>query len=212
MANSMANPWLNVPLADYEGHMSADGVEQLEALAELFAEALAHCLPESVLVIGIAGGNGLDRIDSSVTRRVVGIDINPAYLAAVRERYGHTPGLELICADLTEPMVACPPAQLVHAALVFEHAGAGPCLDHALSLVADDSWLSVVLQLPSDTVPGVTKGQFASIETLCAGFIMIDPATLRGMIETRGYRIVRERHRALPAGKAFWTGLFARNR
>jgi spermidine synthase len=63
-------------------------VEQLDALSELFDEALAHCLPESVLVIGVAGGNGLDRIDSSVTRRVVGIDINPAYLAAVRERYG----------------------------------------------------------------------------------------------------------------------------
>ena len=85
MANHMANPWLNVPLTDYENHMNSAGVEQSAALSALFAEALAHCQPESVAVIGVAGGNGLDRIDSSVTRRMLGIDINPAYLDAVRQ-------------------------------------------------------------------------------------------------------------------------------
>ena len=93
------NPWLEVPLADYENHMNSAGVEQLAALSELFAEALAYCQPESVAVIGIAGGNGLDRVDNTVTRRVVGIDINPAYLDAVRQRFEQMPGLELICAD-----------------------------------------------------------------------------------------------------------------
>jgi spermidine synthase len=109
MANRVDNPWLEVPLGDYESHMSSAGVEQSAALSELFDEALAHCQPESVAVIGIAGGNGLDRIDSSVTRRVVGVDINPAYLDTVRQRYGHMRGLELMCADLTERFDGCPP-------------------------------------------------------------------------------------------------------
>ncbi len=207
---SMGNPWLEVPLADYENHMNSAGVEQSAALSELFADALAHCQPESVAVIGIAGGNGLERIDSSVTRRVVGIDINSAYLDAVRQRYGQMPGLELICADLTERFDGCPPVQLVHAALVFEHAGTGPCLDNMLRMVGDGGSLSVVLQLPSDTAPSVSKSQFESMQILSAGFTMIDPASLRAVIEARGFHMVRESRRALPAGKAFWMGIFAR--
>jgi hypothetical protein len=31
----MANPWLEIPLDDYEGHMRAPGVEQLGLLSEL---------------------------------------------------------------------------------------------------------------------------------------------------------------------------------
>jgi hypothetical protein len=207
---AMANPWLEVPLADYESHMNSAGVSQSAALSELFADALAQCQPESVAVIGIAGGNGLDRIDSNVTRRVVGIDINPAYLAIAWQRYGQMPGLELICADLTERFVGCPPFQLVHAALVFEHAGTGPCLDNVLNLVGDGGSISVVLQLPSDTAPGVSKSQFASMQALSTGFTMIDPASLRTTIEARGFHTVREICRALPAGKAFWMGIFAR--
>jgi hypothetical protein len=207
---AMPNPWLEVPLADYESHMNSAGVQQSAALSELFADALAHCQPASVVVIGIAGGNGLDRIDSRVTRRVVGIDINPAYLDAVRQRYGQMPGLELMCADLTERFDDCPPVQLVHAALVFEHAGIGPCLDNVLSLVGDGGSLSVVLQLPSDAAPGVSKSQFASMQNLSADFIMIDPARLRATIEARGFHIVRTSRRALPAGKAFWMGIFGR--
>jgi hypothetical protein len=207
---AVSNPWLQVPLADYENHMNSAGVEQLKALSDLFAEALTYCRPESVAVIGIAGGNGLDRIDSAVTRRVVGIDINAAYLDAVRQRYGQMQGLELMCVDLAEQTAVCPPIQLVHAALVFEHAGADRCLDNALSLVCDGGSLSVVLQLPSDTAPGVSKSQFASIQTLSAGFVMIDPAQLRATIEARGFTTTRESLRELPAGKAFWMGIFAR--
>jgi hypothetical protein len=130
MANHVDNPWLKVPLADYESHMNSAGVEQSAALSELFAGALARCQPESIAVIGIAGGDGLDHIDSSVTRRVVGIDINPAYLDAVRQRYGQMQGLELMCADLTERFDGCSPVQLVHATLVFERSGTGLCLDN----------------------------------------------------------------------------------
>jgi len=96
----MPNPWLRIPLDDYEGHMNSDNVRQLEALSDIFQRALDLCLPESVAVLGIAGGNGLDRIDSTITKRVVGLDINPLYLRAVQQRYRALPGLELCCADL----------------------------------------------------------------------------------------------------------------
>ena len=99
---------------------------------------------------------------------------------------------------------------MVHAALVFEHAGTGACLDNALSLVGDGGSLSVVLQLPSDTAPGVSRSRFESMQTLSAGFTLIDTASLRATIESHGFLLVRESHRGLPAGKAFWMGIFAR--
>jgi hypothetical protein len=59
----MLNPWLDVPLADYEGHMSVPELQQLGALSDLFADALAFGRSTSVAILGVAGGNGLDRID-----------------------------------------------------------------------------------------------------------------------------------------------------
>ena len=62
-----SNPWLSIPLADYEGHMGA--VKQLDALSALFARALEVCAPESVAVLGIAGGNGLESLDATLEKR-----------------------------------------------------------------------------------------------------------------------------------------------
>ena len=132
----MANPWLSVPLDDYKAHMNAPGIGQLDALADLLAVAVSSFRPASVAMLGIAGGNGLDRIDSRITTRIVGLDVNPSYLDAVRRRYAGMPGLQLHCVDLAHETVDLEPVQLVHAALVFEHTGTGRCLENALSLVS----------------------------------------------------------------------------
>ena len=65
----MANPWLFMPHADYEGHMRSPAVQQLDALSDLFAEALAFCNPASVAIMGIVGSNGLERVDPIVVQR-----------------------------------------------------------------------------------------------------------------------------------------------
>jgi hypothetical protein len=200
----MPNPWLTVPLSDYEGHMSSPEVAQLAALSDLFAEALAFIRPKSVAVLGVAGGNGLDRVDSNITTRVVGVDIHSDYLETTRQRY---PLLELHRCDLTQETLAIEPVELVHAALVFEHAGTKKCLDNALALTGHA--LSVVLKLPSATTPGVSATRFPSIQNLAADFALIDPVTLSSAIEARGaLRKTRETHRDLPSGKAFWMGIF----
>ena len=206
----MANPWLSVALRDYEGHMNSAEVQQLGALAELFSEALALRGPESVAILGIAGGNGLDGIDSKVTKRVVGLDINPAYLDEVRRRYAHVAGLELYCEDLVEPVAHVAPTDLVHAALVFEHAGTGACLDNAVALVAPGGALSVVLQLPSETEAAVSASKFPSMQNLKAHFSLVDSQWLCQTLTARGLPMIHQTQRALPRGKAFWMGVFAR--
>jgi hypothetical protein len=95
-----ANPWLDIPLADYEAHTALPHVAQAELLARTLASAVGACSPASVAVLGCAGGNGFDRLPASLPR-LVGIDVNPEYVAVARAR--HAPslaGLELHVGDV----------------------------------------------------------------------------------------------------------------
>ena len=201
--------WQNIPLADYEGHMTAVGVEQLGPLAELFRQALAHVRPESVAILGIAGGNGLQHIDPAVTIRTVGIDINAEYLDVVAQRHPGLHALELHHHDLAQTAIAIPPVDLVHAALVFEHAGTGECLTNALRLRRATGRLSVVLQLPSTSQAGVAPTGYDSLQSLKESFQLIDPVWLAETLAGHGLRLEYEWRHPLPSGKAFWHGIFS---
>ena len=208
----MSNPWLAIPLEDYEGHMGSEGVGQLTALAQLFKCALDCCRPESVTVLGIAGGNGLEQIDCASTKRIVGVDINPQYLDEVRRRFGTLSGLELHCCNLAERGFSLAPVTLVHAALIFEHMGLDLALENALSVVAPGGSFSVVLQLPSVEEEGVAATGYTSMQALKRDFVLIDPGEFQRLLEQKKFQLVGEEKRLLPAGKAFWLGLFASQR
>ncbi|HEY6990015.1 MAG TPA: class I SAM-dependent methyltransferase [Bryobacteraceae bacterium] len=206
----MSNPWLAIPLEDYEGHMRSPGVEQLAILADLFKRVLSSYRPESVAVLGVAGGNGLEQIDRTVTKRIVGVDINQRYLDEVRRRFGALAGLELHCCDLAERKPKLAPVALVHAALIFEHVGLDTALENALSLVATSGWLSVVLQLPSEEEQGVAPTRYASMQMLKQDFALIGTRELQRRLRPRGFELVQQQIRSLPAGKAVWLGVFAK--
>jgi SAM-dependent methyltransferase len=203
----MSDPWLQIPLEDYEGHMASPDVLQASELGELFAQALAIVQPASVAILGVAGGNGLERIGPGV-KRVVGVDLNPRFLDVVRERHAHLPGLELHCVDLARQVIEIAPVHMVHAALIFEHAGIERCLENALSLLLPDGALSVVLQLPSQTTGTVGPSRFVSMEQLRDHFVFVDPLHLRSLLEPLQYRLTQEVSRPVAAGKAFWMGVF----
>jgi len=203
--DAVANPWLSIPLPDYEGHMSAAGVEQLAALSELFGQVLREVRPESVVVLGVAGGNGLERIDPSITSRTAGVDIHPDYLEASRRRF---PSLECHLCDLAREPLEVAPFALVHAALILEHAGTGQCLENAVRLVRPGGALSVVLQLPGSATEGVAATPFASIQRLRDHFQYVEPETLLRLLGSRGFDLARQWQTPLPGGKAFWTAIF----
>jgi SAM-dependent methyltransferase len=206
----MSNPWLNIPLGEYEGHMKSAEVQQLDVLSELFAEALACCRPTSVAVLGVAGGNGLEHVGSRGITRIVGLDVNPLYLDEVRRRHADKRGLELHCVDLAEQVVDLEPVQMVHAALVFEHAGVDRCLENAISLVAPGGALSVVLQLPVEFGQGAVASRFSSMRKLNSHFSWIDPEWLHETLAQHKFRPIHQARRSLPAGKGFWMGIFGR--
>lgn len=206
----MSNPWLTISLEDYEGHMGSASVGQLTVLSELFKYALDQTRPESVAMLGVAGGNGLEHIDCSATKRIVGVDINQSYLDEVQRRFGRLPGLELHCLDLAEEGIRLAPMAMVHAALIFEHAGVSIALKNALSLVAPGGKFSVVLQLPSEEEQGVTSTSYTSMQTLKQHFALINVSEFQRLLSENGFRLVEQVHRSLPGRKGFWLGVFAR--
>ena len=118
----MNNPWLTIPLEDYEGHMAMPDVGQAKMLANEFEALLKIYAPPSAALIGCAGGNGFEEAAKAGVTRLVGLDINPTYIADAKARYaGRMMGLELYCADIEGDMPELRPVHIVYGALVFEY-------------------------------------------------------------------------------------------
>lgn len=118
------NPWETIKLSDYESHMKLQSVMQLQALNEMMKEQLWAYPVQSVMILGIAGGNGLEHVSLEKYRAVYGVDVNEAYLREVRKRYqGLEDILHCLCLDLRTESAALPSAELLIANLLVEYIG-----------------------------------------------------------------------------------------
>lgn len=120
----MGNPWKDIDLNSYEAHMSLGSVFQLQTMDQMMKEQFSAYPARSVMILGIAGGNGLEHIDPRDFSKVYGVDINETYLRACADRYPALGGvLETICADLTQDTGKLPRAGLLIANLFIEYVG-----------------------------------------------------------------------------------------
>lgn len=200
----MSNPWLGIPVADYVGHMSSPEVGQHLVLNGLLRDALAGTRPRALLVLGCSTGNGLEHVDPSVTTRVVGVDINPAYLERLAARFPN-PGfvLERRCVDL--PAYAFEPGafDLVHAALIFEYVEWPSLLPRVAGTLRPGGVLSVVLQAPTPAGPAVTPTGFTSLRALESVFRFVEPDALVAHAAALGLQPESRRTERLGSGKEF---------
>ncbi len=79
----MKNPWEEISLADYENHMKLDSVMQLQALNEMMKAQFNDYPVSNIMILGIAGGNGLEHISKDKFERMYGVDVNADYLKEV---------------------------------------------------------------------------------------------------------------------------------
>ncbi len=199
------NPWTAVAPADYEAHMTSPAVAQLPVLSGIVARELAALRPSSLLVVGCATGNGFEPIDPRVTGRVAGIDVNPGFLAVLRERHGgRLRGLDLYAADVLDPALEPGTFELVHAALLLEHVPWQPALRRIAGWIRAGGLLSLVLQLPSaesaPVSPSVIAARYPGIgETMR----LVEPAALNQAALELGLAPQASERLALPQGKAF---------
>lgn len=75
----MSHPWKEIALRDYENHMRLENVYQLQTMNEMMKEQFCAYPAQSVMILGVAGGNGLEHIDPTKI--------------PLRIRYGHQSGL-----------------------------------------------------------------------------------------------------------------------
>jgi len=205
----MENPWLDIPLSDYEGHMSSPDVAQAGLLADIFAEQLDFHKPRSLAMLGCAGGNGFERIDPGTTRRVVGVDMNGEYLNAVRSRFGATFGqLELVEGDIQTGAVAFAPVDLICAALILEYVDLAAALRPLRHLLNAKGILVTVIQLPAANLPAVTPSPYSSLKTLEDLMRFVAPPELQAIAENNGLRQLSSSTRETRSGKQFEVQVF----
>lgn len=120
----MHNPWEEIELDAYERHMSLDSVQQLQAMNALMRLQFAAYPAKTAMILGVAGGNGLEHVDPKAFETVYGVDINQAYLNTCQARYPALRGVfQPIRADLTDSALSLPRAQLLIADLLVEYIG-----------------------------------------------------------------------------------------
>ena len=64
------NPWETISLSDYENHMSLDSVGQLQTMDSLMKQQFEAYPVHSAMVLGVAGGNGLEHDSRDKFKRV----------------------------------------------------------------------------------------------------------------------------------------------
>lgn len=210
MISAGRNPWLNIPLADYEGHMSLPSIGQAQMLADQFELLIARRSPASVAIFGCAGGNGLERISPGKVRRIVALDINPAYIESVGRRYSAClPGLELLCADAESDAVRFEPVELMYAALLFEYVNIRSTLATLRRNCRPDGMLAVVLQLPNQDHDPVSPSPFKELRALAPMMKLVPPAELEEAAGEIGFAAIDYHTVELPSGKRFRIETFA---
>ncbi|MBP5402011.1 MAG: hypothetical protein J6Y36_02510 [Treponema sp.] len=145
MTNSK-NPWKDIPLSDYEKHMSLDSVKQLQVMNEIMKNQFFDYPVKTAMVLGVAGGNGLEHVDSKKYSKVFGVDINEAYLKETALRYKNLSEiLECLCIDLITEKEKLPCSELVIANLLIEYIGYD-VFCNALKIIKPD-YVSCVIQI-----------------------------------------------------------------
>lgn len=196
----MNGPWEEIDLDTYEKHMSLGSVFQLQALNKIMKGQLYAYPIRSVMILGIAGGNGLEHIDRSIMDKVYGVDINKAYLEKCVSRYPELQGVfEPIHADLTRDLSGLPYADLLIADLLVEYIG----YDSFQKTVKKVSpkYVSVVIQINVDDT-------FVSDSPYIHAFVRLDEVhhqmeetALVNAMEEIGYKKAAQAEEALPNGK-----------
>lgn len=200
----MTDPWLKLPLAEYEAHMSLPEVAQAALLGNVFAELLKAYAPCSVAVLGCAGGNGLERISPELTKRVVGVDLNAAYVGACRARFeDRIPGLELHVNDIEKDGLAFAPVELVYAALIFEYVDVGIAMQRIRPMLLAGGTLATVVQLPSSNAAAVTPSPFERVQAFSPVMRLVSAEELQALAAAQGLEQTGSRLVLSRVGKEF---------
>ncbi len=180
--------------------MGLQSVGQLQALNDMMREQFSAWPVSSAMVLGVAGGNGLEHADPAQYDTVYGVDVNNAYLRETAARFAAWgPRLQLIEADLTDEDIHLPRTELLIADLLVEYIGCA-CFQRVVRQVCP-RYVSCVIQ--ADGAAGwVSDSPYLHVfDGLEAVHRSIEPAALEDALRAIGYRRLSAGIRPLPNGK-----------
>lgn len=198
----MKNPWEDISLSDYENHMSLDSVQQLQAMNSIMKEQFEAYPVDTAMVLGIAGGNGLEHVRKDKYQTVYGVDINSDYLKVVEERYSDLSGvLNCLKIDLINEADKLPDAKLVIANLLVEYIGY-EAFQMAMMRVRP-LYISCVIQINTDEACWVSDSPYLhAFDGLDSVHCQMEETALTCSLEKIEYRKIFSESNPLPNGKA----------
>ena len=180
--------------------MRLDTVMQLQVMNRMMKRQFSSFAAESVMILGIAGGNGLEHVASCGFKQVYGVDINNEYLQQCRKRYPDLSDiLECVCADLTNPNVILPHADLLIANLLIEYIGYD-CFCRAVVQVRPQ-YVSCVIQINVDDDFVSDSPYLHVFDGLESIHHQIQENKLVATMQSAGYRLSGMTEESLPNGK-----------
>ena len=196
------NPWEDIDLETYEKHMRLDTVRQLQAMNAIMKQQFEAYPVQTVMILGVAGGNGLEHIRTDKYTTVYGVDINEDYLQAVSERYTNLKNtLQCLHLDLIHETEKLPAAQLVIANLLIEYIGYDAFQKAILHIKPE--YVSCVIQINTDEKKWVSDSPYLhAFDHLDRIHHQIVEASLIQLMSEIGYNRILQASESLPNGKA----------
>ena len=200
----MSNPWEAIDLSIYEKHMSSAEVYQLQLLNEITKEQLMDNEQAYVSVLGVAGGNGLDNIDISKTKKVYAVDINKNYLDICRERYEFMgEALELLCMDLTDEDAFLPFTNLLICNLIVEYIGEEKFVATIERNKNNVEVVSCVIQKNNNNSFVSNSEHNSHFDPILSIHHDVDEDKLKNLFATIKFNCIKSKEYLLPNGKKF---------
>ncbi|MFG6327572.1 MAG: methyltransferase type 11 [Lachnospiraceae bacterium] len=196
----MKNPWEEISLSDYEKHMKSDSVMQLQEMNEMMKGQINSYPVSNIMILGIAGGNGLEHISKDKFERVYGVDVNSGYLKEVTQRYSCLDGiLQCLCINLINETDKLPKSDMIIANLLIEYIGY-ECFKKAVMQV-NPKYVSCIIQINIEDNWVSDSPYLHVFDRLAQVHHQIEEHTLEKTMLEIGYHTIKTLEHMLPNGK-----------
>ncbi len=196
----MRNPWEEISLTDYENHMRLDSVMQLQAMNEMMKGQFCSYPISSVMILGVAGGNGLEHIQKDKLDKVYGVDVNSSYLEETAHRYPDLDGLlECLCINLLNEADKLPKADMIIANLLVEYIGYD-CFQCVVRQVVP-KYVSCIIQINTEDSWVSDSPYLHVFDRLEQVHHQIEERSLEKIMLEIGFHAIKKNEHKLPNGK-----------
>lgn len=197
----MINPWLEIPHSDYENHMREIGQKQV--LSRLTEYYLDKYQPSNFALLGCSTGNGLEHVDSKITKTVFAIDINPEYLEITRKRFQNKiKNLNTLHLDIASEELPFSNIDLLIGGLILEYVEPVKALKKIVQTLNKNGVLAIIIQKNKNTT-SVSKTQYRSLENLSGIFKEVDETKINKFLASFNLKVEKREEITLTENKSF---------